>query len=176
MENKTYKYNNVVYTLKPATLDVLSAAAPMLAKFRKLQQKYTRDIDMSVVNVLKSRIEELELSIDQLKEISGDTDNNSERIAQLESKLKEAKEQFDIDEQIQGTLTLYNECIGLAMLELIGDKEMINAFLNKALVSDREAIGNIEIDFSGETTFEFVKDVVHDFFCSIAGARKISAG
>ena len=174
MENKTYKYNNVVYTLKPATLDVLSAAAPMLAKFRKLQQKYTRDIDMSVVNVLKSRIEELELSIDQLKE--GGAENNPERIAQLELKIKDAKEQFDIDEQIQGTLTLYNECIGLAMLELIGDKEMINAFLNKALVSDRAAIGNIEIDFSGETTFEFVKDVVHDFFCSIAGARKISAG
>ena len=174
MENKTYKYNNVDYTLKHVTLDVLSSAAPMLAKFRKLQQKYIRDIDMSAVNVLRTRIEELELSIDQLKE--GGAENNPERIAQLELKIKDAKEQFDIDEQIQGTLTLYNECIGLAMLELIGDKEMINAFLNKALVSDREAIGNIEIDFSGETTFEFVKDVVHDFFCSIAGARKISAG
>jgi hypothetical protein len=148
----------------------------MLAKFRKLQQKYTKDIDMNAVNVLKARIEELELSIDQLKEISGDTNNNSERITQLECKLKEAKEQFEHDEQVKGAITLYNECLGIAMLELIGDKEMINAFMKTALVADCGQEGNVEIDFSGVEAFEFVKDVVHDFFCSIAGARKISAG
>ncbi len=177
MENKTYKYGNAAYRLRPLTLGVLSSAAPMLAGFAKLREKYVQDIDMTAVNEQRNRIDELELSIRQLERISGEMrEAPDERILGLRAKLLGAKEQFDNDKKVQCSLTLYTECLGFALLEAIGDKNMISPFLKKVLVSSAATEEEIEFDMDGEGAFDLVKDVVHDFFCSIAGPRKISAG
>ncbi len=177
MENKIYTYNNITYKLKPLTLNVLSLSVPVLVKYRKLQQKYTADINMKAVENSKLRIAELELSIDQLKENSEEPGaNKGGRIEELEQKLKIANGEFENDSELQSKLKLYNECLGLAMLELIGDARLLKPFLLNVLEPVGESSSEINIDLQEPSAVEFVKDVVPDFFALIAGARKKSAG
>ena len=58
-EIRKYKYKEIEYTLNPVTLGVLRYAAPMIAKLRKLQHEYTRDIDTDELIRNNQRINEL---------------------------------------------------------------------------------------------------------------------
>jgi hypothetical protein len=180
INTKYYSYKNGNYQLKPITLDVLAGAVPMLVKFRKLQQKYTADINMKAIESARVRISELNISIKQLKQNcsepeTGENDINA-RIAELEQNLKAANELFDSDENLQSTLKLYNECLGLAMLELIGDVMLVKPFLMKVLIPVEGSSVGINVDLQEPEAVEFVRDVASDFFAHIAGARKKSAG
>lgn len=174
MENRIYTYQNKNYKLKPLTLEVLSSAAPLLAAFRKLQAKYTCDIDITPVEKFKKRISEFELSINQLKDSNENI--NAAKINELEQKLKEAKDNFENDNAIQSAQKLYNECTGLAVLELLGEREMINKFMNRSLSSEDANGGEININYILAESADFVKEVTRDFFVLIAGAGIASAG
>jgi len=179
MENKIYIYNNNSYNLKPITLAVLASAAPVMAKFRKLQQKYTSDINLKQIESAKKRISELETGLEQLKQNSygqETEENTGSRIEELEQKLQNAKEQFDNDYQMQSVLKLYNECLGLAMLELMGEGNLIKPFLGNVLQPVEGNSADINIDLHDPDAVGFTGDVVRDFFGLIAGYRKKSAG
>jgi hypothetical protein len=176
-EKKIYTYKNKTYKLKPVTLEVLSSAAPLLAKFRKLQGEYTSDIDLSKVHDAKNRIIELETAIEQLKENSGNEDKEGSviRISELEQKLNEAIESFNNNDKLQSKLKLYNECTGLAMMELLGSTDVISLFLKKAICST-EGSKELVINYDDTDAIDFIREVITDFFEYIAGARKKSAG
>jgi hypothetical protein len=174
MEERIYTFKNIKYKLKPLTLAVLSAAAPMLAAFRKLVYKYTADIDMSEVNSAKERISELETAIRQTEENEPGTDNN--RSIELNNSLDKAKRELQNNQYFQSALKLYNECSGLAMLELMGSKELITGFIENVVCSADGNGSKVHLDFSDKEAAEFVKDVVTDFFGCIAGRGRKRSG
>src|SRR5712671_6382580 len=106
MNNKTYSNNGTEYKIKPITLGVLKFAAPVIAEFRKLQYKYTKDINFTPVEDAKSRISELKQSVKQLEELLNDTSivdkgDAGSRLNTLNEKLSIAKSEFNENISLQ---------------------------------------------------------------------------
>lgn len=165
---KTYTYKGKEYTAAPLNLALLASAAPMLARYRKLVSVYTEGIDTTEADAVKQRISEIETAISQLEENTGQVKEDIHNINRLKMLLKDEKLKLSTDSRASRQQKLYNECCGLAMLELIGDNDVTALFLAKAL--NLESIN--EIDLNSPEAVDLVKEIVTDFFVLMAHRGK----
>jgi len=145
----------------------MKKAAPVIAKLRRLQYEYTKDIDMADVNKAKARINELEVAKNQLTNQIGASVSDEEKtgitskINELEAKLEAAKKALETNSSFAHKIKVYNECSALAVLELFSDSELIRPAV-ESLVD-----GDIDIDFNESGTLKFLTEVFTDFFLLI---------
>ncbi len=164
MSNKIYSYKDKSYKMAPLNLGLMNKAAPLLIKYRKLHYEYTKDIDMSRVEAIQNRIDELKTAISQVE--SG-TNAGEDRLAALRSKLAEAENELNDDVSLRNLMRFYRDSEGLAMYELITDAKVVKPLLSNIMIpADSESIRDKlrEQDFNVPEIFDFIKEVLTDFF------------
>lgn len=165
MVNKIYKYKDQEYRLKSNDLELLRFAAPVLIKYRKLLHEYTKDIDLSELEYYQSRISELKTAISQLID-----DNDDDKVKELSSKLNEEEMKFCENTELNSLMSLYSDCEGLVLLELISDIDFIKPFIKRILIGDTS-----KLNFEDEEILMLIRDAVSDFFIITSRSRFISA-
>lgn len=179
MDNKTYSVQGLEFTFSGNELALLNKAAPMIAKLRRLEASYMKDIDLSPVKKYQDRVNELNEAKSQLQEIlsSGKNDkqedltedeksNLSGRIEVLSGKVTDEETAFLNDKEARALVDLETEMKGFALLELITDIDFIKPVLKKLLKGDFE-----KIDFTKEDILSFVRDVITDFFVGMQNLK-----
>lgn len=157
---KVYEFGGHKFKMSPNTIGLLHLAAPVLIKYRKLEYQYTNDIDLSEVHKVNERLEELKDAIADLQEVPEDV-RDIKRIEELRETLKAENEAFLNDTGLQNGIQLYNECIALAMYELITDMSLMRPLMNNILVGDIKAG---MLDYTDPAIVDFIKNVIADFF------------
>jgi hypothetical protein len=165
MENKIYKYKDQEYRLKNNDLELLRLAAPVLIKYRKLLHEYTKDIDLSELEYYKSKISELKTAIIQLNE-----DNDDDKVKELSRNLNIAEKEFCDNTELHSLISLYSDCEGLVLLEVISDIDFIKPFIKRILTGDTS-----KLDFDDDEILNLIRDAVSDFFIITSRSRFISA-
>lgn len=165
---KTYNYKGMQFSLKSNDLELLKNAAPLLIKYRKLLHEYTKDIDMSEVNMFKEKMNELSTAASQLIDSDDETDKN--RADELMLKLNETELEFESNSKAVSLMKLYNDCEGFVLLELIADVNFMKPFMNKILTGPVD-----KLNFDDEEIVTLIKDAVEDFFIITGKSKIISA-
>jgi hypothetical protein len=165
---KTYNYKGLQFSLKSNDLELLKNAAPLLIKYRKLLHEYTKDIDMSEVNLYKEKMNELSTAASQL--IDSDDEADRSRADELMLKLNETEMEFGSNSKAVSLMKLYNDCEGFVLLELIADVNFMKPFMNKILTGPVD-----KLNFEDEEIITLIKDAVEDFFIITGKSKIISA-
>ena len=138
-------FNGIEYKLKENNLAINQASIPLLIKYRKLQAEYLDDIDLSPVLFYDNKINEYEIIIRQLKELSAedvyiDNITNGEKLIEIEEKLKELKELKENDEEVNIILKMRNDIEALILTEISLDTDLMFKLFSKILIGDASKI------------------------------------
>jgi hypothetical protein len=165
---KTYNYKGMEFRLKDNDLELLKNAAPLLIKYRKLVHEYTKDIDMTEVNLYKEKVNELSTAASQL--IGSEDEAERNRADEIMLKLNETEMEFEKDTKALSLMKLYNDCEGFVLLELIADVKFMKPFMNRILEGPLD-----KLDFEDEDIITLIRDAVEDFFIITGKSKIISA-
>lgn len=157
---KEYKYGGHSFRLLPNTIKLLNLAAPVLIKYRKLEYQHTKDIDLTTVHEIRMRFDELKDSINDLESVP-EAERDIKRIESLKETLKAEQLEFESDTSLQNGIELYNDCVALAMFELVTDISLMRPLMDNILVGDVKA-GTL--DYTDPKIVDFIKEVIADFF------------
>jgi hypothetical protein len=161
----SYTYKGLQYKLKDNDLELLRLAAPMLIKYRKLLYEYTKDIDLTELEEYRTRIYDIKTAISQHI-----NDEDDEIGKQLIRTLTIAEKEFSDNAKIQSLMSLYADCEGLVLLEIISDINFIKPFIKRILIGDTE-----KLNFEDDEILKLIRDAVSDFFIITSRSRFISA-
>ena len=157
-------FNGIEYKLKENNLAINQASIPLLIKYRKLQAEYLDDIDLSPVLFYDNKINEYEIIIRQLKELSAedvyiDNITNGEKLIEIEEKLKELKELKENDEEVNIILKMRNDIEALILTEISLDTDLMFKLFSKILIGDTS-----KIDYEHPDYQMFAMEVLAGFF------------
>jgi hypothetical protein len=170
--NKLYKFNGKQFSLKEPDLGVLHEAVPMFAKYRKLHYQFTKDIDISPIELRLEETANLNKALEQLNE-TGEKDET--KIKLLSEKISEIEAELKSDSQLKHLQKYYSDMEALAMYSLITDAELMQNILSRILLSDSGKtldMADLAELYSSPEAKTFVKDVVSDFFYLTLGSMR----
>lgn len=165
-------FNGIEYTIKDNSLAIDQASIPLLVKYRKLRGDYLDDIDTSAIQYYDKQIDHLETAISQLKaldenDIFKDEQTNGQRIIELETQLKEVKEQKANDEEVQIISKMRNDIEALILTELALDTELMGKLFSKILIGDLSKIDYKHTDYK-----QFAVNVLVNFFLIMQSSKQ----
>lgn len=171
---QTIKYKGTEFQIRENTLLIKESAVPLLVKYRKLQLEYLDDFDTSLIDEYEDKIKTFETAIEQVKNNLELNQYNSEDkrkedelyLESTEQKLEAKRVEFMNDKQVKIIQKAKQEIIGLAIMQLCYDKELIKRLLNKLLIGDLSII-----DYESEDYLPFALGAVTYFF-TISGLSK----
>jgi hypothetical protein len=184
---KQYQHNGKTYRLKPLSLGMMKTVMPLLVKLRKLQYEYTKDIDMSDLNNLKSHIGELETAKSQFEEQFENDIENGERtdiagkISVIDDKIFAHRDELNINESFRQKIKLFNECSAMAVYEVVTDEDIIKPVMSAILTCDEGVDKEPPAFFEesglswGSMDESFILQVITDFFLLIQKSRMKSS-
>jgi len=163
----TYEFKGNKFRLKELTLGVLNASSPLLAAYRQEFYRLTEDTDSSQLDELKN---EIELITDALNTAESDALPEKE-INKLGTRLNELKKKLNKAPYI--TLQKFlKEMESIALLNVLTDTKLLSDVLNGILVNENGDEINInESHINDADSFEFIKQVIADFFLIIQTSR-----
>lgn len=148
--------------MAPFNLGLMNKAAPLLMKYRRLHYEYTKDIDMSRVEEVQNRIDELKTAIAQIEPAG--TAHNA-RLHTLKEKLIAAESELSSNASVRNLVKLYRDTEGLAMYKLITDTGIIKPFLVDIMIPTESNCHKVnDLDFNDRGILGFIKEVITDFF------------
>lgn len=170
------KYKDTEFRVKDNTLLIKESAVPLLVKYRKLQMEYLDDFDTSLIDTYEEKIGSYKVAIGQVeKNLSKEGFYKSEEkrnedadyLETVKQKLSDLQLEMENDSQVQIIQKARQEIIGLAIMQLCYDKELIKRLLSKLLIGDLNVI-----DYESEDYLKFALEAVTHFF-TISGLSKI---
>lgn len=156
MESKVFKFGDSEFTLIDNNLLLGQKSNKLLKKYFTLQEEYTGDIDQSLIEQYESRIEELEIALEQ-----------AEDKAELQLKLDTVKEELQSDLKAQSILRLKKKCEGLILKDLTEDTEFMQPLFKEILIGDHS-----KLDYSDPGITIFITEVITDFFYYTTNRKK----
>ena len=171
---QTIKYKGTEFQIRDNTLLIKESAVPLLVKYRKLQLEYLDDFDTSLIDEYEDKIRTYETAFSQVqKNLTIDEYESEEKkkedelyLEEITKKLEAKRLEFASDKQVEIIQQAKQEIIGLAIMQLCYDKDMIKRLLSKLLIGDLNVI-----DFESDEYLPFALEAVTYFF-TIAGMNK----
>jgi len=175
-ETKTYEIQGQRFHLKPDSLKAKKYGIKLVAHLEKLNSEYMKGIDWSPLEKYTHRIEVMEVSIAQIKElITKNADEMGEnekaslesRIVRLNEELDKKRCEMEDDHEAKELAKLKKKLEQLSLGDMLSDLDLLLPVFKEILTG-----GDIcKIDWALRDAEEFMMVVVTDFF-SLIGRNK----
>ena len=164
----TYEFNGNKYVLREFNLGLLSAASPLLTKYRKELFKLTADIDTSKSDELNYEIKQLSMAAEEESTLP---EPDNELIEKLKQKTEKLSKELEAP-AIKAVIALIAEMESLALVNTITDSELMAGTLNgilKPFEGTKSRLTSNELD--KPEAIGFIKIIMADFFLLMRSFR-----